>query len=516
MEIFGLLDVPLWLLGIVSFIVTVYIYTRYKQTTFTRNGIYQKPPTFLFGDLGAFAKHGAGYLNSDLVKEHGKIFGSYFGNIPTLNIADTDIIKEIMVKQFSNFTDRWQIGSSNKESVWDSAITSAKGEHWRFLRSTLSPSFTSGKMRYMTTFINKCLDNLTEILEEKRQEQGEGFDIGPILRGYTMDAICSTGFGMDVNSQRNPDNPFIKHAKMIVEQNFTGNPLVLFALFFPDLPSILLPSNQRMFAREPFDFFKAATESAIKERQKDNTQHRDLLQLMINSNLKGDKDDINEKDSNDVVLNETERRGLTDTEVAMNSMLFMLAGYDTTATTLEWLVYDLVLHPEVQDKLFEEIESEIGQDRPNYDTAFKLKYMDMVVNETLRMHPAASATNRTALEDVEIHGVKIQKDWMVTLPILALHYMPEYWEEPTKYNPERFSPENQKNISQFAYAPFGLGPRNCVGMRLALLEIKMTVITLLQKYELVKSADLAVPMPLSKKGTSLKAEKPLLVKLKPR
>lgn len=516
MEILGIIELPWWLVGMIVFVINVCLYTWYKQTTYSRNGIPQKSTTFLLGDFISFAKKGPPLFSYDLVKENGKVFGMYLGNIPMLIITDTEIIKQVLVKEFPKFTDRFRLVPRGKTTSYSSGLTFASSDHWKFLRATLSPTFSSGKMRQMSPYIHKCLQNCLEILAEKQADQGEGFDITPVIQGYTMDVICSTGFGIDVNSQRNPDNPFIQNAKLFLERDISASPLLMLFILFPDIIH-LMPSSRAedLWPKKPYKFFKAVTDSAVEERKKDSSIHKDLLQLMLNANKEGETDKSKDTEKEEWTFDDFKKRGLTNDELLSNSVTFMVAGYDTTATTLLWLVYDLMLNQEAQDKLFDEIDQEIGQNQPCYDNAFNLKYLDMVVSETLRMHPPGVSLSRMASEDVEVCGLKIKKGWSINFPALALHYMPEYWEEPTKYKPERFAPENQASINQYAYLPFGNGPRNCIGMRLALLEVKMTIISLLQKYRLVESPNLTVPMPPRTRGL-YKPGEPVLVKLEPR
>lgn len=514
MEILGIITLPGWAVTTLVFMFTIFLYSWYKQSFYTRLGIPQKSTLLLFGDLFTIMRKGFGYIDVDMVKKNGKCFGTYMGCTPSLVISDTEMLKEIMVKQFSKFTDR-SIGIP-LEKKWHSSVSVANGEHWKFLRQTLSPTFSTGKMKHMSPYINKCLDNLMEILEEKRQNQGDGFNIDPVFRGFTMDVICSTGFGIEVDSQRNPDNLYIKYAKEFLEIDVAGSPLFLIALMFPDLKFLMNKMKMPLVSKRVFDFFETSTKAMFNERRADTSKvHRDLLQLMMNAHKESDPDDKDEDQSDQFTYDDYKKRGLTDTDILINSIIFMTAGFDTTATTLGWLTYDLALNPDVQDKLIDEIDAEIGKERPTYDTTFKLEYLDMVVNETLRIHPAVTRLNREATEDVNICGVQIKKGMDCTVAPLALHFMPEYWSEPFKYNPDRFSPENKASINPYAFLPFGNGPRNCIGKRLALLEVKMTLIMVLQRYRIIKSPKLEVPMPTSKLGLN-KAKSPLFVKLEPR
>ncbi|KAL4236012.1 Cytochrome P450 3A4 [Mactra antiquata] len=514
MEILGLIDLPGWLVGILSFVFTVCLYTWYKQSLFKRLGITSKDTVFFLGDITEMRQKGFNYIDSKMVDKYGKVFGCFIGNIPSLVISDADMIKQITVKQFSSFTDR--ASPIQLTERWQSAVSIASGDHWRFLRTTLSPTFTAGRMKAMCPYIHKCMTILHEIIADNVKKSPEGFDIVPFIRGYTMDVICSTGFGLEVSAQTTPDNAFIRNSKEFLDFDGLRNPLFLLQMFFPVISEIfpkLMRTN--IISESAFEFYETATKRAFHERKEDHSKHNDLLQLMIKAH-KGD--DLDKSGiQNDVVdsglsVEQRKTRGFTDTEILINSIIFMVAGYDTTATTICWMIYDLVTQPDIQDKLIEEIDEKIGKDVPSYENVFKLQYLDMVLQESQRFHPIVGRLNRKAIEDVEINGVKIPKGMDCTFAPLALHFMPEYWDEPNKFRPERFAPENKGNINEYAYLPFGQGPRNCIGKRLALLEVKSTIVTLLQKYKFYKTEKLVEPMPMSKTGLS-RPDKPLIVKL---
>ncbi|XP_052791857.1 cytochrome P450 3A24-like [Mya arenaria] len=486
MDILGLFDLPRWAATIVFFLLTVCLYTWYKQSYFKRMGIKQRKTFFFLGDMVDIVKKGIGYLDLQDYKKYGKTFGTYTGNRPTLVISDPEIIKQITVKQFDKFTNRSQM--INLPEFWKSAVSLAEGHTWRNIRHTLSPTFTSGKMRHMGPYLQRCLDVFHEVLDKKIQECPEGFDIDSAVRGYTMDVICSTGFGTEVSAQTDPDNPFNKHAKAALTFN-PVSPTFLFLVFFPDIAGAfpkLFPTN--FVPKDSLDFFIDASKSFIAERKNSSSKHRDLLQLMVNAQIGEDEK----------TPNETRTQGLTDTEIIANSIVFMLAGFDTTASTIAWMLYELAMNPDAQEKLINSIDQEIGESKLSYDNVFNMRYMDMVMSETLRVHPIVQRINRDASEDIEINGLKIKKGMDCTYCPSILHFAEEYWDEPNKFDPERFSPENKDRINEYAYMPFGLGPRNCIGMRLAQLEVKMTIISLLQKYRIHKTDQLQVPMPSDK------------------
>ncbi|RDD39444.1 Cytochrome P450 3A13, partial [Trichoplax sp. H2] len=165
--------------------------------------------------------------------------------------------------------------------------------------------------------------------------------------------------------------------------------------------------------------------------------------------------------------------------------------------------YLLATNPDAQKKLRDEIDSLCPDANSiDYDTLFSLPYLDMVISETLRMYPPAYFVNREAKEDITINGLLIPKDIMVCFPIYGIHHNPELWPKPNEFIPERFSPEEKAKQIPCSYLPFGGGPRNCVGMRLALLEAKLALVKIIQNFELKTVAETEIPLKL-RSGTTL-------------
>ncbi|OWF51034.1 Cytochrome P450 3A31 [Mizuhopecten yessoensis] len=207
-------------------------------------------------------------------------------------------------------------------------------------------------------------------------------------------------------------------------------------------------------------------------------------------------DEPTEEEKGDEVLKENDasetsstwtRKTLTVEEITAQATLFFVAGYDTTSNTLCFLVYHLVLCPEICDNLLQEIDDKLNGQAPNYDNVAKLSYMEMCIHETMRLFPAASRLDRVANNDVTIGNIRIPKGMTINIPVGAIQMDPEYWPEPEKFDPERFTPEAKAYRDPFVFMPFGAGPRNCVGMRLALLELKIAIVRILQNYRPVTS-----------------------------
>ena len=167
----------------------------------------------------------------------------------------------------------------------------------------------------------------------------------------------------------------------------------------------------------------------------------------------------------------------------------MIAGYETTSTALSYVSYVLATHPDEQQKLQEHIDShfdaETEYDMPSYDAVSQMDYLDMFIRETLRMYPIAPVViSRQSTEDFHIKDFgTIPAGTRIAIDIYRLHFDPELWGpvDPHTFYPERFATKRHP----MAWIPFGAGPRNCVGMRFALIELKMVLVRLLKTYSLV-------------------------------
>ncbi|KAK3736032.1 hypothetical protein QZH41_002750 [Actinostola sp. cb2023] len=206
------------------------------------------------------------------------------------------------------------------------------------------------------------------------------------------------------------------------------------------------------------------------------------------------------KDFLDMLLNATsvdttEHKKLTDDEVIAQCVVFLLAGYESSSFTLSMMCYSLATNPDVQERLQQEIDRvwTDEDEMPSYDMVHKLPYLDMVMSETLRLYPPAFASFRECNKECVVNGVKIPKDALILVPAYSIHRDPNIYPNPEKFDPERFSAEAKQSRDPYLYIPFGHGPRNCVGMRFAQMEIKLVLVRLLKKYSLVVTTETKPP-----------------------
>jgi cytochrome P450 len=175
--------------------------------------------------------------------------------------------------------------------------------------------------------------------------------------------------------------------------------------------------------------------------------------------------------------------GLSEAEIVGNSYLFLLAGYETTSTALGFTAWLLAKHPQTQRRLQEELDAALPQGGADWDVLSRLPYLDAVFHEALRVFPpVVSFVGRTCVEATQLGHLDIPKGTVVVVPTYSIHHDAEHWPQPELFDPERFY--LNKDWDRMAWLPFGAGPRNCVGLRFAEMEVKKALATLLGQFSL--------------------------------
>ncbi|XP_075546639.1 cytochrome P450 3A2-like isoform X6 [Dermacentor variabilis] len=178
---------------------------------------------------------------------------------------------------------------------------------------------------------------------------------------------------------------------------------------------------------------------------------------------------------------------VSSSAVASTATVVFIGGFDSTAATLSYIAFALAKYPDIQERVREEVLEALSQTGTlDYEIVMhKLKYLGYVVDETLRLYPPGLlSVTRKAKEDFEYKGIKYKAGTCFVVSTYHLHTNPQFWPNAEQFYPERFAPEDEASLKKLAYAPFGIGPRNCVGTKLALLIVKYTVAKLVQKYRL--------------------------------
>ncbi|XP_028264691.1 cytochrome P450 3A40-like [Parambassis ranga] len=486
------------LIVIVLTLIMVYGYAPYGF--FKKLGIPgPKPLPF----IGTFLEYRKGVHNFDTkcYQEYGKIWGLYDGRQPLLAVMDTDMLKTILVKEcYTVFTNRRDFVLNGPLR---DAVSIVEDDQWKRIRSILSPSFTSGRLKEMYGIMLKHSSNLINCLR-KKVEADEVIEVKEVFGPYSMDVVTSTAFSVDIDSINHPSDPFVANIKRMVKFNFL-NPLVVFVVLFPFLLPILGKMDVTFFPADVLKFFYSFLKTIKSDRKKNEHKSRvDFMQLMV---------DYQTSENN---TEKGQQKSLNDNEILAQAMIFIFAGYETSSSALGFISYNLATHPDIQKTLQEEIDETFPEkSQPTYEGLMEMEYLDMVVNETMRLYPIANRLERMSKVSVEINGVAIPKGTTILVPVYTLHRDPTLWPEPEVFKPERFSKENKDNIDPYAFLPFGAGPRNCIGMRFAVLMMKLAIVEILQNFSFVTCEETDIPMELGNNGFT-QSKNPIKLKLEPR
>jgi len=202
--------------------------------------------------------------------------------------------------------------------------------------------------------------------------------------------------------------------------------------------------------------------------------------------------------SNHPVFKNTTSKRLTLDELVAQCVIFFVAGYHTSSATLSFASYLLALNQDVQKKVHQELKQVLQETNGllTYEAVQKMKYLDNVISETLRLYPPAFKLSRISETNYKLRdtGVTIPKGMTLSVPVYAMHRDPELFQNPEHFNPDRFSPEQRAKQIPYSYMPFGAGPRNCVGMRFALLEIKVCLVQIICNFHISACPETKVPL----------------------
>uniref|UniRef100_A0A1I8MDG2 Cytochrome P450 n=1 Tax=Musca domestica TaxID=7370 RepID=A0A1I8MDG2_MUSDO len=418
-------------------------------------------------------------------------------------VMDPWLIKQILIKDFDKFMDRGLFYNEIDDPL-SAHLFSMHGQKWRNLRNKLSPTFTSGKMRTMFPTVVQVGHELLDVLGEDIEKSDE-IEIRSLMARYTTDVIGYCAFGIECCSLKDPQQLFYIMSKRALLENNLGSLGVAFRGSFPKLARRL---HMKDTVADVENFFLGTVRETLRYREENSIQRSDFMNLLL------------ELKNNRVIKNETgdEFVNLTFNEIAAQAFLFLVAGSETSSNTMVFALYELALHQEVQDRARAEVQRifEACNGEMVYETMSQMKYLKQVIDETLRLHTPLPVLNRHALEDFPVPGhpkYVIRKDMPVIIPAICLHRDEQYYPNPDVFNPDNFTPEQVALRDPVLYLPFGDGPRNCIGLRFAKMQMMVGLSLLLSKFKFTICERTPVPMKYDKENFMLTPEKDLYLQV---
>jgi cytochrome P450 len=389
-----------------------------------------------------------------------------YGDLVTMSVKPAlvylvnhpDLIRDVVVT-YHQKVDRGPNTEVMKLLTGNGLITATGADHLR-QRRLIQPSLQRGRIeRYSET-----MQSYAE-LHQDDWEDGERVDLGRELSQLTLRIVVKTLFGTDLADEvRRIGAAFALSNNYITTR--ANQPPRLRKLFHR-LP---LPYSVR-FKRARADLDKIIYE-LIAERRESPEQGEDLLSLLMGARFAGDAD------------GEPTNAELTDEQVRDETVTMFAAGHETTAVTLIWTCYLLATHPELQARFHVELDDVIGDRPATLDDLPDLKFMDQVLDEALRLYPPIWFWGRMSFQPFDLGGYHIPAGAFLLAPQLIAQRDPRFFEAPTEFRPDRWTPEFRANLPQFAYYPFGGGPRRCIGEGFAMMEAKLILATIGRRWSM--------------------------------
>lgn len=413
---------------------------------------------------------------------------------PTYLLRDPELYKMIAIKKFDSFVDHRFIIEPYMDSLLGNTLILMRGKKWRKMRTTLSPAFTGSKMRQMYELVRECAIESKDFLLKRNLNEIDSectMEITDFYSRVTNDVIASCAFGLKINSLIDRNNEFYETGCKL--QNLSSIKSFAKLLCFRIFPWIMDKFQIQFVDRAIRDVFSNLVLQNIETRRTNNIVRPDLIDSLMHVK----RNNLQQNPTN--TKNPTKDQW-SDDEIISQAFIFFLAGFDTTMWVLTATTYELALNPQIQERLINEIDTmNLSDQYIGYDQLNKMKYLDMVLMEVLRIHSPAVlidrlCSKRVLLNDGNKLNVYIEKGDHIWIPTYCFHHNPKYFPQPNVFDPERFNDENRKKINSAHYVPFGIGPRACIGYRFAIMEVKLIIFYMLKQFQFNVSNETEIPM----------------------
>ncbi|KAL1490373.1 hypothetical protein ABEB36_013082 [Hypothenemus hampei] len=393
---------------------------------------------------------------------------------------------EILTKPYLFVSDHkfveWLLSSTtliNKGEAYDylnnwlrGGLLISNGTKWKKSRKILTPAFHFGVLEQFTDVFDECSSTLVDVLSNEVGK--DNVDVHPIVMNYALDVICETSMGVKLGIQKGFHKDYLDAVAfmgfLIMKKIF--DPLVSINPFYRLTPLYFKE-------KQCLDLIHQVSNNIIKERK---------CEMKDNLNM-NQEDDIGRKQKLaflDLLITYRDENGkpLSDDVIQSEVDTLMFAGHDTTGVTLGFVLYNLANHPEIQSEALNEIRTILGErNRISHRDLQMMKYLELVIKETLRLYPSVPLFSRMITEDVVYEkNMMLPKGLEILIMPYAVHRDPKLYDRPNDFIPSRFLDQDPK---LFSYLPFSAGPRNCIGQKFAMLELKNALAKILLNFELV-------------------------------
>jgi cytochrome P450 len=392
-----------------------------------------------------------GYVTRSF-QQYGGIWKIEAGKEIQYMISDPDLIQEVTVKQADKFDKGPDYVDPQRglARFLGSGLLTNNGEFWKKQRKLVAPAFHTKRIE---AYAQAMVDATQDMLD--RWHGQTALDVDDEMMRVTLQIVVKTLFNVDISAEAKRIGDAMTALQQMVGNNSTIEKL---------LP-MWIPTPQRGRSKKAVADLDEIIYRLIAEWRKESKDNGDLLSMLL-------------------LARDDDGNGMSDKQVRDEAVTLFLAGHDTTANTLNWTFYLLAQNPDIEAKLHHEIDTVLEGSVPTLADLRRLPYSEMVIKESMRLFPPAYFFGRVASEDVQLGNFYAPKGTGIGISSYTTHRDPRWWDEPTAFRPERFSPENAEHIRKYSYIPFGAGPRVCIGNSFAMMEAHLMLVMIAQHYQL--------------------------------
>ena len=407
------------------------------------------PGHWLLGNVPEFQRAPLAYLE-DVVDRYGDVVELRAGHQRAVIVRHPDDAQQVLQTNRANYPKHTKV-LDRLGLVLGDGLVNSEGELWRLQRRRIQPFFHPERIEaYAETMIAETQSMMATW--EPIASSGGSLDLDAEMMRIAFRIVGKTLLGTDMAAETTAAREAIE-----VLENQTNRRL--FDLFKPPL---WVPTAENRLFREALEKLDGIVFRLIERTRSGASQVTGVVGALVEA-ARSDP-------------------GLTDKLIRDEIITLLLAGHENTGNAMTWLWYLVAKHPEVEARLLEELSEVVGNRPPSGSDLGALEYTRMVVDEALRLYPTSWMNLRTADGADQIRGYQIEPgSWMLISPYL-IHRHPVFWPEPERFDPERFSNERRENRHMFSYVPFGAGPRKCLGVHFALVEMVLVVASVAQRF----------------------------------
>jgi cytochrome P450 len=385
-----------------------------------------------------------------MARDFGDIAHYTLGPLHVYQLNHPDLIRQILVEQPEKFHKPKLIKRAFRPVAGLGLLTS-DGALWKQQRKLIQPAFHHRQLASYASVMAALAESMVASYRD-----GEVRDIGADMTGLTLGIVVKTLFGADLPREAG------EIGRSMVAVLDATNERLNSVLRVPSW----VPTPRNLRERRALAELDATIQLLIRTRRSSRESRDDLLSILL------------------AAVDEESGAGMSDRQLRDEMTTLFLAGHETTATALTWTWYLLSRHPEVEERLTDELDRVLAGHAPSVTDLPNLPCTEMVIREAMRLYPPAPGFAREPIEDVTIAGYDVPKGSLVTVNTYVLHHDGRFFADPERFDPERFAPGWEERIPRYAYLPFGGGPRVCIGNSFAMMEARLILATAAQDYRL--------------------------------